>query len=102
MSKLTLYIKEGQKESIKKIAAKLGISVSELVRQFFDSIQANINVLQLVKKTEFNVGKIEINIISKTIDREYILEQMKRALKTNNCMKMKAIIKFLIDELERQ
>jgi len=61
---LHIYVKdEKEKEEIKKIAKKLGVSVSELVRAFFRALaEGSRNIVINYAENQINIGEINVNI----------------------------------------
>jgi len=61
---LHIYVKdEKEKEEIKKIAKKLGVSVSELVRAFFRALaEGSRNIIINYAENQVNIGEIKISI----------------------------------------
>jgi len=112
---LQIYCKdEKEKEEIKKIAAKLGVSVSALVRAFFRALaEGSRNIIINYAENQINIGEINVNIQQQNyvqINNNIIalinmklsswLEEINKALKSRSLLAYNNTLVYLRQQIE--
>jgi len=97
---------------IREVADKMGVSVSELVRQFFRALATQSNIIQVNQRTtNIQIGALTINIVQQQqvnnnivnikIELEEALRYIEAGLQSQNYTKMYSALKLSRDILKK-